>query len=79
MSLRARLLVVLAGLELGDDYVTKPFTLAELIARVRAVLRRTRGAEERQLRFARVLRHRPDKRPEEADTLDAVLAIHRKP
>src|SRR4051812_9172066 len=31
------------------------------------------------LRFARVLRHRPDKRAEEADTLDAVLAIHRKP
>jgi DNA ligase-1 len=31
------------------------------------------------LRFARVLRHRPDKRAAEADTLDAVLAIHRKP
>jgi DNA ligase-1 len=31
------------------------------------------------LRFARVLRHRPDKRPEEADTLDSVLEIHRKP
>ncbi|MDX6535503.1 MAG: two-component system, OmpR family, response regulator RegX3 [Gaiellales bacterium] len=30
------------GLELGaDDYVTKPFSAAELIARVRAVLRRT--------------------------------------
>ena len=28
------------------------------------------------LRFARVLRHRPDKRPEEADTVDAVRAIH---
>jgi two-component system OmpR family response regulator len=42
----------LAGLALGDDYVTKPFTLAELIARVRAVLRRTHGAEERRLRFA---------------------------
>jgi ATP-dependent DNA ligase I len=28
------------------------------------------------LRFARVLRHRPDKRAAEADTLDAVLAIH---
>jgi len=31
-----------AGLELGaDDYVTKPFSVRELIARVRAVLRRT--------------------------------------
>ena len=27
------------------------------------------------LRFARVLRHRPDKRAAEADTLDAVLAV----
>src|SRR6266480_1777441 len=32
------------GLTLGgDDYVTKPFSLAEVIARIRAVLRRTRG------------------------------------
>jgi hypothetical protein len=28
------------------------------------------------LRFARVLRHRPDKSAAEADTLDAVLAVH---
>ncbi len=28
----------------GDDYVTKPFSLEELIARVRAVLRRTKRA-----------------------------------
>jgi DNA-binding response OmpR family regulator len=32
------------GLELGaDDYVTKPFSLRELSARIRAVLRRTEG------------------------------------
>lgn len=31
------------GLELGaDDYVTKPFSLRELLARIKAVLRRTR-------------------------------------
>jgi two-component system OmpR family response regulator len=33
------------GLTLGgDDYVTKPFDLEELIARIRAILRRTSGA-----------------------------------
>ncbi len=32
----------IAGLELGaDDYVTKPFSLGEFLARVRAILRRT--------------------------------------
>src|SRR5579875_335750 len=31
------------GLTLGGDYVTKPFSLEEVIARIRAVLRRTRG------------------------------------
>ncbi|MGQ9492070.1 MAG: response regulator transcription factor [Anaerolineae bacterium] len=35
----------IVGLELGaDDYVTKPFNPRELVARVRAVLRRTSGA-----------------------------------
>ena len=37
----------------GDDYVTKPFSLDELIARIRAVLRRTRpGDEEVRLGYA---------------------------
>jgi two-component system, OmpR family, response regulator RegX3 len=38
-----------AGLELGaDDYVVKPFSARELVARVRAVLRRTAEAGERK-------------------------------
>jgi two-component system OmpR family response regulator len=41
-----------AGLTLGgDDYVTKPFSLEEVIARIRAVLRRTRGGDERSVRL----------------------------
>ena len=38
----------------GDDYVTKPFTLAEVVARVHAILRRTRGESggDNTLRFA---------------------------
>jgi len=39
----------LVGLELGaDDYMTKPFSLAELTARIRAVLRRVEDKNEHQ-------------------------------
>ncbi len=44
-----------AGLGLGDDYVTKPFALDELIARIRAILRRTRpddDPDDGRMRFA---------------------------
>ncbi|MHB1775134.1 MAG: response regulator transcription factor [Acidimicrobiales bacterium] len=43
-----------AGLTMGDDYVTKPFSLDELVARVRAVLRRTGrdDAATAQLQYA---------------------------
>jgi two-component system OmpR family response regulator len=36
----------------GDDYITKPFSLEEVVARIRAVLRRTKGSDDAVLRYA---------------------------
>lgn len=43
----------IAGLDSGaDDYMVKPFSIDELLARVRALLRRKGPQEETELRFA---------------------------
>lgn len=40
---------VVHGFELGaDDYITKPFKIAELVARVEAILRRLAGSQQRR-------------------------------
>jgi DNA-binding response OmpR family regulator len=76
------------GLELGaDDYVTKPFSLRELSARVRAVLRRVgqvppapeqlRAADvvlDRATRLVQVGSHRIELTPSEFDLLAALMA-----
>lgn len=43
----------LQGLRAGaDDYLIKPFALSELVARIEAILRRSRGGLKRQLQVA---------------------------
>lgn len=56
LTARSQTLEKVEGLQLGaDDYVTKPFNLEELLARIETLLRRTRwqgaGHEPRVLRF----------------------------
>jgi DNA-binding response OmpR family regulator len=47
------------GLELGaDDYLTKPFSPRELLARIRTVLRRTKGAALAQARERKLRAYR---------------------
>ncbi len=65
-----------AGLALGDDYITKPFSLSEVVARVRAVLRRARpngeGSPPGVLTYADVV---VDVRAHEAWRQDRLLEL----
>lgn len=55
LTARAELTDTVAGLDLGaDDYVTKPFRFEEVLARIRARLRREGAPDERELRAGEV-------------------------
>jgi DNA-binding response OmpR family regulator len=64
------------GLELGaDDYVTKPFSLRELTARVRAVLRRLEKQPADGQRLLRVADITLDESRRQVTVNDAVVAL----
>jgi two-component system copper resistance phosphate regulon response regulator CusR len=68
------------GLELGaDDYLVKPFAFAELLARVRTVLRRGAGRPPENLRVADVeidlVRHRASRAGQRLDLTPKEFAL----
>lgn len=64
------------GLELGaDDYLTKPFHLAELNARVKSVIRRRRAKGDVSITLGNLLLH-PDKR--QVEVAGTPLLLNRK-
>jgi two-component system KDP operon response regulator KdpE len=66
----------LRGFRLGvDDYITKPFSLAELAARTRAVLTRTAALREEAGTVHQVGRVRVDMRKREAHLADELLTL----
>lgn len=59
---------IVLGLELGaDDYVSKPFSMRELIARVRSVLRRVKTEEGSKILQAGTIELSPDRFEVKAD------------
>ncbi|MEU0398115.1 response regulator transcription factor [Streptomyces sp. NPDC006208] len=60
---------IVGALELGDDYITKPFNIDEVVARIRAVLRRTRPGD--------VLPVRPPLRYGDLELDDTTYAVRR--
>jgi two-component system response regulator MtrA len=88
LSARADTVDVVLGLELGaDDYVTKPFELRELVARVRAALRRVEPPADEVLAVGDVeiepaafrVRKRGEEIPLTATEFRLLLELARRP
>ncbi len=60
---------IVGALGFGDDYITKPFNIDEVVARVTAVLRRTRPAD--------VLPQRPPLRYGDLELDETTYCVHR--
>ncbi|MGP4044946.1 response regulator transcription factor [Streptomyces sp. 2A115] len=60
---------IVGALGFGDDYITKPFNIDEVVARITAVLRRTRPAD--------VLPERPPLRYGDLELDETTYSVHR--
>ncbi|MFJ1973310.1 response regulator transcription factor [Streptomyces sp. NPDC087903] len=72
---------IVGALEFGDDYITKPFNIDEVIARISAVLRRTlphaRTGSREGTPLADVLPQRPPLRYGDLELDETTYSVHR--
>jgi DNA-binding response OmpR family regulator len=71
---------IVAGLDSGsDDYMTKPFVFAELVARIKALLRRTELERGAEIRFADLrldpVRHKVWRKEKEIDLAPGSIGL----
>ncbi len=64
---------VLEGFKLGaDDYITKPFSMEELVSRISAILRRVRGKKDKEITMYRLGRFMFDTQKQTLTTDDGI-------